>query len=132
MFLSASLLYPAQLSYRGKVTVEAVGAAPVSLVWHASQEYFGQFLDIIRVDASLPAFGSPFFGPGCPVKSCRPAKSVLIVVEDICLRSADIRVDAWRAMRGTAGKEFSDEPAAAEGTEEAAPFRSQGQSHGSP
>jgi hypothetical protein len=98
-------------------------AAAIGFVRDTSQMPLIKTTNVVGVDRALVPLGSPCLGNGSPIHGCYMAQSFFVVVKDVCLRSADNRVDRWRPVRSIPGKEFSYEPAAAEGTEKPAPFR---------
>jgi hypothetical protein len=67
-------------------------ATAVSLVRHAGKIPLSEFINIVRLNRTLLTSCSPLFCPGSSIESGSLEKSHLVVVEDVCLRSANIWV----------------------------------------
>jgi hypothetical protein len=98
-------------------------AAATGLVGQTSQISLIELLYVGGTDRPFLMFGFLFFCSGSPVHGGGSSEGVLVVVEDVCLGSADGRVDYRRPIGGITGEEFPDEPPAAEGAEKSTSFR---------
>jgi len=96
-------------------------AAGAGLIRHASQIAIGEPLDVLRADEALLPLRLMLLISGGSVQGCGSENGLLVVVKDIGLRSAHAGVNHRRPIWAPAHEEFPDEPAAAEGTQEATP-----------
>ena len=94
--------------------------AALSFVRHTSKVPFGEVLNVVGIDWTLFAPGSLLFGSDSPVQSRGSHECHLVVVKDIGLRSAGVWVYYRRTIWAAPQEKLSDEPAAAEGTQETA------------
>jgi hypothetical protein len=104
-------------------------SAASGLVWYTSQIFPSQLLDVARLYPTMLTHCLSLLRSRCSV-NCRGSHQChLVVVENIGLRGAGLRVDCGRTVRPLPQKKLPNELGAAEGAEKPAPDWSQQFSH---
>ncbi len=83
-----------------------VTATP-GLIGKTVQVSFSQLLDLLGANGTLLTLGSPLLLPGSSIQSSRLKKGCLVIVEDVCLGSANIRVYPGGAIGAVPQEELS-------------------------
>lgn len=94
-FLPTGGFHPAQSLNSGEINHKTVEAASLSFIGHSSEIPLGQPFNIVGVDWPFLPPGSFLFNSGCPIQCSLFHQRHLVVVEDIDLRGANIRIYGW-------------------------------------
>ena len=121
LFLAGEL-HPAEPMQVGKVDDEGMIVAP-SLIRHAVEVLPCQPLDVFGINGALLAPRLFLLVSGSFIRCSCAHEGIFIVVEDVSLGRTDGGINFGSIVRPVSHEVLADEPAAAEGAQETAAFR---------
>jgi len=124
LFLAAGL-YPAQSLESRKVGDKRVVTATLSFVGHTVHVSVSKSLNVVGIDWPIVTLSFFLLHSRSSVHRSCFSESHFIVIKDISLGSADVRIYLWRTIGRMAQEKLPDKPATTKRAKKAAPARSE-------